>query len=131
MPDKLQNFIQVIERKIRASILCKQLHEYYDIKERSGKCLNCVVQPRSFLWGRGSHNCLFPAVLKTLWDRIFYSVKCYKMIASVQSSTKNTSFDYILEVIHLGFKINVSAPVTPSAVLASFHLQYVFVIGSI
>jgi hypothetical protein len=76
----LQILIKVLERKGRASRLLLTVARMEWIKELSGKWPNSVVQQRSFSDVKAVIFFLFPVVLTTIRHRIFYNVKCPKMI---------------------------------------------------
>ena len=76
---------------------------------------------------------LFPSVHTTLRERIFYNVKCYKLTATLRCTTKKRFFlisGSNWKLIHLNVKIIVSGPVKISAILASSHKQYIWLIAS-
>lgn len=75
----------------------KQLHWWNGIKERTGKWLDSVLRQRSFLWRWESHTFLLSVVQTTFTHRIFYNVKCLKMLGGVHCTTQNMMFIYFLE----------------------------------
>jgi len=128
-------FIQVLDRKSRASIFCKQLNEKYGIKERCGNGLICVVQLLSFLWDRGSHKVYFqqckpPSELEyftmsntTNWKK--------KGCIVLQKSDFCLNFGSHRNFIHLAVKNKTITPVRTNAVLALFHKQNISLIVSV
>jgi len=59
---------------------CKQLHWGNDVKELSGKCLNCVVEATFFFWGRVS------LPFSTHWIETTFKKECFTMSSSCSDS---------------------------------------------
>ena len=148
MPDNLQVFIQVLDRKDvpvvcvssctnnMASKTARQMPElcrsamFHSVMFHSDMFLSAMfnsVRTRQPYY-------LFPSVHTTLIQRIFYNVKCYKLTATLRCTTKKRGFflnsGCNWTLIHLPVKNKVSGPVKTSAILASSHKQYVWLIAS-
>jgi hypothetical protein len=88
----LRIVIKVLERKGRASRLLLTVARMEWIKELSGKWLNRVVLQPSLSDVKVVIFFPFPVVLTTIRHRIFYGVKCLKMIGRTHFTMQHMAF---------------------------------------
>ena len=121
-----QKFVNVLEGKELRVVCCKQLHGWNGMEEVSGKWLNCVFQPRFFLWLRRSHYlfsalktpseneyCTMSDAKKHLKSRVHYMKYCVWL--NSESHRKR---------LNLTARTGDRAHVTFRAVVVSFHKQH-------
>ena len=112
-------------------LCCKQFHECNAIKP-SGKCQNCTVQPRFFLWCRGSQLVSVPCsekhphtnnILQCQTPKIHHNSTLH---ITKHGVCVNSGSHTILN--HLTVRTECNASVTNIALLVSNHKQQIYLV---